>query len=258
MDSISYKTIIIDDEQPAIQRLIDLFKHFPDTIQVIGQAKNGKSAIDLITNLNPDLIFLDVQMPGMNGFEMLQHLDKIPIIVFCTAYDQYSFKAFETNSIDYLLKPVKLDRLEQTIAKLNFFKQDFDTKRIMALLKNISNNSSHKLMSSITIRNGNKLVFVKLEDITYFKASDKYVSLYNKKGEEKVSELSLVQLEQKLPEYFLRIHRSLILNTQFVKEVQTYFNSRYSILLNDTNNTKLISGRSYQNQIKKWIGLVNL
>jgi two-component system, LytTR family, response regulator len=185
----------------------------------------------------------------------LQHLDKVPMIVFCSAYDQYSLEAFETNSVDYLLKPVKLDRLEQTIAKLKLFRQDFNPEKIIALLKNISDNSFHKPMTSITIRTGNKLVFEKLEDITYFKASDKYVSLFNQNNQEKVTDLSLSQLEDKLPEYFLRVHRSLILNTHFVKEIQPYFNSRYSILLNDKNQTNLISGRNYQDKIKKWIGL---
>jgi two-component system, LytTR family, response regulator len=255
MKSISYKTIIIDDEQPAIQRLLELFEHFPDTFTVIGQSMNGRKAIDLINTLKPDLIFLDIQMPGMNGFEMLQHLDKVPMIVFCTAYDQYSLEAFETNSVDYLLKPVKLERLEQTIAKLKLFRQDFNPEKIIALLKNISDNSFHKPMTSITIRTGNKLVFEKLEDITYFNASDKYVSLFNQNNQEKVTDLSLSQLEDKLPEYFLRVHRSLILNTRFVKEIQPYFNSRYSILLNDKNQTNLISGRNYQDKIKKWIGL---
>lgn len=255
MNSIFYKTIIIDDEQPAIQRLLELLDHFPDTIKVIGQAMNGRKAIDLINTLEPDLIFLDIQMPGMSGFEMLQHLKKVPMIVFCTAFDQYSLEAFETNSVDYLLKPVKLERLEQTIAKLKLFRQDFNPEKLMALLKDISDTSVHKPMTSITIRTGNKLVFEKLEDITYFKASDKYVSLFNRNDQEKVTDLSLSQLEEKLPEYFLRVHRSLIINTHFVKEIQPYFNSRYSISINNKNQTKLITGRNYQNQIKKWIGI---
>ena len=216
MNAIPYKTILIDDEPPAVQRLRELTANFPETFSIIGTATNGNEAIRLIRELNPDLIFLDIQMPGLTGFEMLQQLEKIPIVIFCTAYEQYSLQAFETNSVDYLLKPVKLERLAQTVTKLNFFKNDFDPNKFMGLLKDLSTQNNRKSMTSITVRNSNKMIFVKLDDIAYFKSDDKYVSLFTKQGKDIITEQTLVELEEKLPDHFMRVHRSIIINTQYV------------------------------------------
>ncbi len=253
MKKIPYRTIIVDDEPPAIQRLLELVTHFPEDFEVIGQAANGGEAIELIESLNPDLLFLDIQMPGMSGFEMLQQLSEIPMVIFCTAFDEYALQAFETNCVDYLLKPVKLERLEQTIAKLDHFKQNVDTGKIMEFLREYSKQPLKKTMTSITIRKGSKIQFVKLEDITYFKASDKYVSLFNKNGEENITEKTLIQLETELPDYFLRVHRSVIINTPYVKEIQKTFNSKYIIKLTDYYQTRITTGRNYQSHIKAWI-----
>ena len=255
MDMFRYKTLIVDDEPPAVQRLLELLSHFTETFDVIGHAGTGGEAVLKINELKPELVFLDIQMPGMTGFEMLQKLEKIPMIIFCTAFDHYSLKAFETNCVDYLIKPIKLERLQQTVEKLGIFKNSFREEKMISLLKDISEFTTPKQMTSITIRNGKRLVFVKLEDVVYFKAGDKYVSLFIRTGEESITEQSLSQLEEKLPGHFLRVHRAIIINTQFVKEVQTYFNSRYSILMNDYHQSKIITGRNYQTQIKEWLAI---
>ena len=119
MKNPPYTTLIIDDEPPARARLHKLLESFPETFRVVDEAKNGTEAVEKINQLQPDVIFLDIEMPGLNGFELLERLEKIPIVIFCTAFDQYSLKAFETNSIDYLLKPVRLERLQQTVEKLD-------------------------------------------------------------------------------------------------------------------------------------------
>ncbi|UJH90684.1 response regulator [Antarcticibacterium sp. 1MA-6-2] len=105
MNNRVYSTLIIDDEPPARERLSQLLKNFPETFNVISTAENGSQAREQIQRLQPDLIFLDIQMPGLTGFEVLEKLDKLPVVIFCTAYDQYALKAFETNCLDYLLKP---------------------------------------------------------------------------------------------------------------------------------------------------------
>jgi two-component system, LytTR family, response regulator len=253
MSVIPYKCIIIDDEPAAIQRLLNLTADFPETFEVIASVDNGKDAIDLINERQPDLIFLDIQMPEITGFELLKHLHKIPLIVFCTAYDQYALQAFETNSIDYLLKPVKKERFEQTIQKLKNIKNDYDTSKILTLLDQVTKLNSKKELTSITVRSNNRILFYKLEDIAYFKASDKYVGLFLKNGEEKLSDKTITQLEEELPDYFIRVHRSIIINTRFVNEIQVYFNCKYSILMNDDNHTRIISSRSFQNRIKEWM-----
>lgn len=247
-----YKCILIDDEPAAIQRLQNLLKDYAEAIEVAGVANSGEEAVLLIKDLNPDLIFLDIQMPEMSGFEMLQKLDKIPLVVFCTAYDQYALQAFETNSIDYLLKPVKQERLAQTIEKLKILKGDQQAQKMLSLFKELSQENKKKERTSITVKSNNRILFYKLEEIACFKADDKYVTLYHKNGDEKLTEKSLVQLEAELPDYFMRIHRSVIINKNLVQEVQPYFNSRYTVVLND-NKIKVISGRSYLKQIKEWL-----
>ena len=251
-----FKTIIIDDEPPARQRLKDLLSEFSDVFKIIGEATNGSDGIALINETNPDVIFLDIEMPEMTGFEMLQKLNNVPIIIFCTAYDNYSLQAFETHSVDYLLKPVRKERLEQTVEKLKFFKKEQHPEQILKLLNDLTNASGRKKeITSITIKSGKKIIFIKLEEIAYFKAEDKYVSLYTKNGIEHITNQTLTALEEELPAHFLKVHRSTIINTLMVKDVQSYFNSRYSITLNDKEGSKITSSRSFLPQIKDWLGL---
>lgn len=254
MKNQAYTTLIIDDEPPARARLQKLLEHFPETFRVLDEAKNGIEAVEKINQLQPDVIFLDIEMPGWNGFEVLERLDKIPIVIFCTAFDQYSLKAFETNSIDYLLKPVRLERLQQTVEKLKSFKNNLSSATIMAVLKEFYEQKEEKKMTSITVKKGDKLIFIKLDEVTHFEADEKYVTIYTNK-ENHLIEQSLSQLELKLPQIFIRVHRSVILNKNQVLDVQKYFNSRFVITLNNNRKTSITSGRSYNTIIKDWMDI---
>ena len=252
---MSFRTLIIEDEEPARIRVSRLLSEYPEKIEIIGFAVNGEDGLSQINNLEPDLIFLDIQMPGMTGFEMLSQLQKIPLVIFCTAYDEYALQAFETNSIDYLLKPVKQERLEKSLLKLDKLKHPVSRTEIMDLLKSIENNETKKELTSLTIKTGKKILFLKLSEILYFNAKDKYVSIFMKNGREHPTEQSLQNLESQLPDYFKRIHRSLLLNSNHIKEVHGYFNSRFAFILEDKERSKLISGRSYQKEIKEWLNI---
>lgn len=254
MKNSPYTTLIIDDEPPARARLHQLLENFTETFRIVGEAKNGTEAEEKINQLQPDVIFLDIEMPGLNGFELLERLERIPIVVFCTAYDQYSLKAFETNSIDYLVKPVRLERLQQTVEKLSSFKNNLSSAAILEVLKAFYHQKEEKKMTSITVRKNDKLIFVKLEEVTHFEADEKYVSVYTDK-EKHLIEQSLSQLELKLPDNFMRIHRSIIINRNYVTEVQKYFNSRFVISLNNHKKISVISGRSYNETIKSWMDI---
>lgn len=247
-----YTTLIIDDEPPARARLQKLLEYFSETFRVVDEAKNGIEAVEKINQLQPDVIFLDIEMPGLNGFELLERLEKIPIVIFCTAFDQYSLKAFETNSIDYLLKPVRLERLQQTVEKLSSFKNNLSSTTIISVLKEFYSQKEEKKMTSITVKKGDKLIFIKLDEVTHFEADEKYVTLFTTK-ENHLIEQSLSQLELKLPDYFMRVHRSVIVNKNQVLEVQKYFNSRFVITLNNLKKTSITSGRSYNTVIKNWM-----
>ncbi len=254
MKNIPYTTLIIDDEPPARARLYKLLENFPETFRVVDEAKNGMEAVEKINQLQPEVIFLDIEMPGLNGFELLERLEKIPIVIFCTAYDQYSLKAFETNSIDYLLKPVRLERLQQTVEKLSSFKTNLSSASILEVLKEFYHQKEEKKMTSITVKRGDKLIFVKLEEVTHFEADEKYVSVHTDKDIHLI-EQSLSQLELKLPDFFIRVHRSIIINKNYVAEVQKYFNSRFVIRLNNPKKTSITSGRSYNEHIKNWMDI---
>ncbi|GEL12358.1 two component transcriptional regulator, LytTR family [Flavobacterium glycines] len=248
-----YSTIIIDDEAPARLGLENLLKEFPETFNIVDAAQNATEAQQKIEALNPDIIFLDIEMPGCTGFELLERLETIPMVIFCTAYDQYSLEAFETNSIDYLVKPVKLERIEKTVQKLKNFHNKSSSDEILKVLKDISNRKEPKKMTSITVKKNDKIIFIKLEDISFFEADSNYTTIHSEQGTFLSTE-TIANLENKLPDNFLRIHRGIILNKEYIKEAQKYFNSRYIITLNNTKNTNITSGRSYSESIKINLG----
>tara|TARA_B100000809_G_scaffold21356_1_gene18775 strand:+ start:190 stop:951 length:762 start_codon:yes stop_codon:yes gene_type:complete len=247
-----YRTIIIDDERLARQRIARLLANFSESFLIVGEAEDGFVAEEMISELKPDVIFLDIEMPGMSGFELLKRLTVIPMVVFCTAYEDFSLKAFETNSIDYLIKPVKAERLAQTVRKIAQMQSNFSSENIFKAINTIAETKEKKEMTSISVKKGAKIIFVKLANICYFEATEKYVTLYTNQGSELI-ELSLTQLEEKLPATFLRVHRSFLINTHCIKEFQKYFNSRYSIHLENRKGTKIISGRTYKERIKNWM-----
>ncbi|MEP5339915.1 MAG: LytTR family DNA-binding domain-containing protein [Algibacter sp.] len=247
-----YSTLIVDDEPLARERLKKLLLNFSETIKIIGTAKNGNDAKQQIEQLKPNLIFLDIEMPGLTGFELIETLETIPLIVFCTAHDEYSLQAFETNSIDYLVKPVRVERLEKTIKKLQLFNRIDTPQNILEVVKALTNKKNENKSTSITVKIGDRLVFIKLEDVFYFEASNKYVTIFTDK-DHFITEKSLSQLETQLPDHFLRVHRSFIINTNTVAEVQKYFNSRYVIKLSNKRKTTITTGRSYLDKIKEWI-----
>lgn len=246
----TYKTLLIDDEALARERLNKLLLPYADKIEIMGEARNGNQAIEMIENMKPDLIFLDIQMPGKSGFEVLQEINHQPMIIFCTAHDEYALQAFETSSIDYLLKPVKEDRLEKSIEKLHLLKTDNNQSVLEDFLSQQVKQISKKEISSIPVKIADRVIFVGLDDISHFTAEDKYVSIHTASGKEYVIDHSLNYLSEKLNEKFVRIQRSCIVNVSYIKEIKRYMGGRYVLKLNNQKTSKIISGRNYQDQIK--------
>jgi len=244
------RTILIDDEQLALARLERLLRVYATEIDLIGQARNGQEGLEIIEEMKPDLVFLDIEMPLLTGFEMLAQLQYMPDIVFATAFDAYAIRAFEENSIDYLLKPIEAERLDLTIQKLRNRRQagkDF-SDQITQLLARLQP-PKEKELASIAVKLGDRILLVRLPDVLYFEAEDKYVYLYTADGKKHLLDYSLTTLEEKLPNHFVRISRSMIVNTQQVKEIQKYFTGKFTIVLQ--NQTKLTSGSSYAERVKK-------
>lgn len=247
-----YKTLLIDDEQIALGRLKRLLSHFEGVFELMGEALNGHEGIQKIESLKPDLIFLDIEMPLMTGFEMLSRLTYMPLVVFVTAYDQYAIKAFEENSIDYLLKPVEKDRLAKTIEKLKTLKPEQGKSLTHeSLLQLIGQMTPKKEIHSISVKSGEKILFIPLTDISFFQAEDKYVLLNTIDSKQYIMNYTISSLEEKLPSSFIRISRSTIVNTARIKELERYFSGKYLVIMNDQKQSKIESGTTYQENLKR-------
>lgn len=248
-----YSTLIIDDEKIARIRLRRLLDKFSDIFQIIGEAKNGDEGLEMIQNLKPDLIFLDIQMPGKTGFEMLKELEVLPIIIFCTAFEEFALKAFNTLALDYLVKPVVAERLEFTVNKLMKLKKEYQNTAVNDLLGLLQQQTEIKKLHSIPHKIGDRVILVKHEKITYFLSSEKYVEFYTKEGKKYMTQLSLKKLEERLPGNFKRVHRSVIVNIEYIKEFRKYFRGKYILVLDDNTNTKIETGRFYVDEIRNLI-----
>ncbi len=250
---MAFKTIMIDDEKLALSRLKRLLDEYPYDFDIIHTAANGEEGWQSIEKLQPEIIFLDIEMPVLNGFEMLSKLSYMPFVVFTTAFEEYAIRAFEENSIDYLLKPIEQERLEITVQKLRKFKDRQDTNGLSSsqLMQMIAQLKPKQMMTSISVKIGDKILLIRLNEIAYFEAEDKYVNVYTKEGKKHLVDYSLVALEEKLPENFKRVSRAAIVNSSFIKEIQKFFNGKYVLVLNDATQSKITSGSSYTDKIKK-------
>lgn len=242
------RTILADDEDIALQRFRRALEPYP-FIHIIAEAKDGKSAIDLINTLLPDLVFLDIQMPGYSGLELLNQLDTLPMVVFVTAYEEYAVKAFENNSVDYLLKPVEQERLAITIDRIK--EQSFDRNAsIQYLRKLLAEAEVPKSITTIPVKVGNKINLIHVPDICYFEARDKYVYIHTK-DKDYLIDHALSFLMERLPEQFIRVHRTYIINTQYIMEIHKYFKGGYIFMMNDAETTRIKTANSYNADIKK-------
>lgn len=245
-----YLTLIADDEQPARSRLNKLLSEYPNKIELIGEAADGIECLQMIDMLKPDLLFLDIQMPGLNGFEVLQQSSHSPIVIFCTAYDEFALKAFETNSIDYIVKPIKSGRIQKAIEKLESIKQNSDKTELLQFIDKYLSKSPKKDITTIPVKLGDRMLFVRLEDILYFSAEEKYVTIHISDGKTYLSDIPLKNLEDKLADKYVRIHRSLLVNVKRIREINKYFGGKFVVKMDDSGQTKLISGRNYSEQLK--------
>jgi two-component system LytT family response regulator len=246
----NYSTILIDDEKIARTRLRRLLEGYPEVFQIIGEAVNGIEALDLIKNLKPDLIFLDIQMPGKTGFEMLQEMKEFPLVIFCTAYEEYALKAFDTMAVDYLVKPVMQDRLALTVEKLKRVNAKFQKSQMEELIELMKQHAEPKNLISIPIRIGERVILIKPEKVAYLIADEKYVDLITLDGKKYTTNLSLKKMEERLPFNFKRIHRSIVVNSDHIKEFRKYFRGTYIVELLDENKTTLETGRAYAEEIR--------
>jgi len=197
-------------------------------------------------------VFLDIQMPVLNGFEMLKKLDYVPQVIFTTAYDQYAIKAFQEQSLDYLLKPVQEERLGLTVQKLRNLRHwtgaPTDRIDVDELLVRMN---ARKPMTSITVTLGDRIVLIKPQDILYLHAEDKYVSIYAADGQRHLISKSLSGMEAKLPDQFVRVHRAFIINIDHVAEITKGFNGKLLFKMANKEQTRISTGYSYTQSVRE-------
>ena len=242
------KVIIIDDEAPARSIIKEFLQGYEELI-LLSECNNGVDAVKAINTYKPDLIFLDIQMPGLSGFEVLKRLEEMPQIIFSTAYDQFAFQAFEVHAVDYLLKPIKQERFDEAIQKvMNQTQTDTYLTRMQALLDML--NEKETYLTNILVSVRNKLINIPIEKIIQIKAEGNYARLNTADGSY-LSSYGITKLEQKVnPQKFIRIHRSTIVNIDYVKEVYSYPSS-YELVMVNGDLVKV--SRTYLDNIRKLI-----
>jgi len=248
------KAFIVDDEPLARERLRQLLATQPD-VQVVGESDNGRDAVDAITRTSPDVVFLDIQMPERDGFQVLGELEpqQRPWIVFVTAFDQFAIKAFEVHAIDYLLKPFDRDRF---LAAMDGVRQRMQSapgagieQRMTALLEELGTSKPHTLGSDrLAIKTNGRVRLFRIDQIDWIEAADNYVSVHI--GQESILHReTLTSMETRLPnDRFVRISRSTVVNLERVKEIQPLFHGDHVLILQDS--TKLTLTRNYRARIE--------
>ena len=262
------RTLIVDDEALARRRLRRLLEAERD-VEVVGEAASGDDAVEAIRELEPDLLFLDVQMPEMDGFGVIQAVgvEKLPAVIFVTAFDQYAVRAFEVQALDYLLKPFDAERLQGAFARArqhlagNGNQNQQQQQQIMALLETLAAERreagaaarpAERQTDRLMIKSSGRVYFVRVSDIDYVEAAGNYVRLHIGKDAHLLRE-TMNGVETRLdPGQFLRIHRSTIVNLDRVKEMQPWFSGEYVVIMKDGTQLKL--SRGYRDRLEERLG----
>lgn len=255
MKNAPIKALIADDEALARKFIRRMLKDDHE-IEIVGECSNGREALAMIRKQNPDLVFLDVQMPEMDGFAVLDSIEteRLPEIIFATAYEQYAIRAFELHALDYLLKPFDQTRFKDAIkhAKERFRSERQNEGRIQinALLESIKTKPQY--LDRLMIKAAGRITFLSTDEITWIEADDKYVHLHTGKINPMVRQTLSAMETQLDPKKFRRIHRSAIVNVERIKELQPLFSGEHSILLVD--GTKLTLSRNYKDKLFELLG----
>jgi two-component system LytT family response regulator len=242
------RTVIVDDERLARKELISMLKVY-DEIEIIGECSNADEAIFFINQNKPDLIFLDIEMPEKNGFEVIKNIDKNANVIFVTAYNDYAIKAFEVNATDYLLKPVDPDRLKESMQKI-LLEEVVEDDTFVTQERGLLGTDDR-----VFIKDGEKCWFIKVDEIRMFESEGNYIKVYFDKFRPLILK-SLNSLEEKLePKMFFRANRKYIVNLRNIKHIENWFNGGLQITLDDANATKIEISRRQAVKFKALMSL---
>ncbi len=246
------RTVIVDDEPLARRGIRAQLKNEKD-IEIISECRNGQEAVKAIESQAPALVFLDVQMPELDGFEVVEAIgiEQMPAVIFVTAYDRYALRAFEVHALDYLLKPFDDERFATALerARRQIKQKNIDelSRRLQGLLDDLQ--SRRKYVERLVVKSAGRILFLSVAEIDWIEAADNYVRLHAGRESHLLRE-TMNSLEKKLdPDQFLRVHRSRIVNARKIKELQPLFRGEYDIMLR--NGTRVESGRGYRDRLQK-------
>ncbi len=257
---MNISALIVDDEQPARDELAYLLRNFPE-VHIVGQGKNGVEAVSLVRELNPDLVFLDVQMPGLDGFGVIKRLldrnTRLPYFVFVTAYDHYAVRAFEVNAVDYLLKPIERNRLEKALQRVRGMVEASEAAfqkldRLVHMIEERPATQSSKLV----VKSGNRMVLVDSSDIIYATIEDGVIRIVTKDLDGQSNFRTVEELQSNLdPNVFWRVHRSYLVNINRIKEVVPWFKSSYQLKMQDRHETEIPVSRAQTRKLRELLNL---
>ena len=249
------KVFLVDDEPLALKRLSRLLSE-TGKVEIIGQTTEPLKALRIIPTLELDAIFLDIQMPELSGFELLQKLENYPPVIFTTAFDEFALKAFEVYSIDYLLKPIEAERLEKALLKLEKIASEKSDETNLNLQKLLENLSPQPQLERLPSRIGGKVQIIDVKEITHFFAEDKMTFAQTVESKNFPLDFSLNELEKRLEKQtFLRVHRNSIINVKFIDEVHGWFSGQVMIRLKDTRKTEIVVARERVKTLKDFLGM---
>lgn len=245
------RAVLVEDEPPAMDRLRRLLEAHADVLEVVGTAADVPEGVATVATHQPNVLFLDIEMPGGGGFDLLHALEQPPHVVFVTAYASYAVRAFEARALDYLLKPVEPDRLARTVATL---------RERLAAPPALSDAALEALAAALRptpqpttlpVKAGDQYLFVPLREITHFEAKDKYVYAHTGGGKAHLVDQSLTRLLERLPPEFVQIHRGLVVNQPWIAAVYKLLGNRYQVHLRTRPVVKLTSGPSFAETIQQ-------
>lgn len=265
METSALRAYLVDDEPLAIERLARLLANF-DGVSIAGKATDAANALSFLiapSGESIDVLFLDIEMPGMNGFELLSRLKEQPFVIFTTAYDQYALRAFEVNSIDYLLKPIEAEQLERAMGKLQrlwparkqVWQQSPELPALLhelaASLRGMRPDYPHRIATRV----GERISFLELESVTHFVAQDK-LTYATVNGRKHCVDETIADLERRLdPVRFLRIHRAVLVNVDWIQELNSWFAGKVMVTLKDAQHTRLAVARDRVRILKSQLGI---
>jgi two-component system LytT family response regulator len=252
------RAFLLDDEPLAVKRLTRLL-NTTGRVEIIGACTDPVEALPLIARDRPDVLFLDIQMPGMTGFELLSKIDPQPLIVFTTAWDQYALQAFEVNSVDYLLKPIEAQQLERALNKVERVVRGSqarpDVQQLLAKWAAAVDKAQPEYMERVASRTGDRVELVELSRVTHFFASEK-LTWAATPAKNYIVDYTIQDLERKLdPKRFVRAHRSALVNVEYIHELHTWFAGKMLIRLKDEKHTEIAVSRDRVHAVKERLGI---